>query len=227
MARALATLLLTTATCAHAGRPLTTEDAGVIEHGKCEAEGFTARMTEAGEPALKLDSLQLSCGTGAETQLALGAQRGRSDGETERALRASGKTYLRPLTEEHAGIAIAYAISGIAPPGEGFHHETTELNGALSVPLGAVTAHVNTGWIRFRPTQRNVATWALALEAPAAIGPVDLMAESYGHDRAAPWLAVAARWGVVKERFFLDASYAMQTNGSHSKLVTVGFKWAI
>ena len=93
--------------------------------------------------------------------------------------------------------------------------------------MGAVTAHANVGWIRFQTTRRSVATWALALEAPAAIGQIDLMAEIYGDDRVAPWLAAAARWSVVKERFFVDASYGMQTNGGHSRLVTIGFKWAI
>jgi len=226
-ARALAVLLLLGVGCAHAGRPLTTDDAAVIAHHKCEAEGFSARVAEAGAPTLNLDSLQLSCGAGADTQLALGVQGDRSDGATERGLRASGKTALHLPTEAHAGIAIAYAISGIAPAGEGFHLETTELNAALSVPLGAITAHVNAGWIRFQPTRRNIATWALALEAPAAVGPVDLMAETYGDDRVAPWLAVAARWSVVRERFFLDASYGVQANGGHAKLITVGFKWAI
>jgi len=100
------------ASCAHAGRPLTTEDAGVIEHGKCEVEGLAARMTESDDPRLDLDSLQFSCGAGADRQLALAAQRDRSDGASERALRAGGKTALRPLTRETAGIAIAYAISG-------------------------------------------------------------------------------------------------------------------
>src|ERR1700740_1820161 len=88
-AQVLATLLLLAAHCAHAGRPLTTEDAAVIEHGKCETEGFAARMTEPGAPTLNLDSLQLSCGIPGNTQLALAAQRGRGDGETERALRAA------------------------------------------------------------------------------------------------------------------------------------------
>jgi hypothetical protein len=37
---------------------------------------------------------------------------------------------------------------------------------------------------------------------------------------------LAARLAVVPERFFLDASYGMQTSGERAKLFTVGLKFA-
>jgi hypothetical protein len=59
---------------AWAGRPLVTEDAGVLNRGECEIENFAGR---ADNPTLNALWAQVGCGTGVNTQLAIGAGRER------------------------------------------------------------------------------------------------------------------------------------------------------
>ncbi len=57
---------------AQAGRPLATEDAGVLDAGSCEFEAFAATERATASPVLRSHAFQVGCGVGARTQLALG-----------------------------------------------------------------------------------------------------------------------------------------------------------
>lgn len=63
-------LAMAVAAPSHAGRPLQTEEAGVFERADCELEGASARLKLSGLSARE-HSLQIGCGVGAATQLAL------------------------------------------------------------------------------------------------------------------------------------------------------------
>lgn len=66
----------------------------------------------------------------------------------------------------------------------------------------------------------------LVLACPGALGPVDLMTELVGDARAAPWLDVAARWTVVPDRLYIDASWGRQTDSTRSRQFTLGTRIA-
>lgn len=220
---------LALAPSAHAGRPLVTEDANVLDRGACELESFAARARERDAPSTRSISVQAGCGIGLDTQLALQAVRTRG-GEAGDTLALVGKTALRAPTDDSAGFTIAYALGADRPrddPGwRRFRAETGTVLGVLTAPLGVATLHANLGWTRQRSSGTNSTLWAVAVEREQALGPVDLMAETYGDDRSAPWLALAARWAVIPERLMLDASYGVQTASGHPRLVTVGVKFA-
>ena len=88
----LAAALLALAGASHAARPLVTEDADVLDKGKCEAEGFYAHLKPSGFDASKGWTLQGSCGIGGNTQAILAYSRARSGGETAQGLLLGGKT---------------------------------------------------------------------------------------------------------------------------------------
>ncbi|HYJ98956.1 MAG TPA: hypothetical protein VEX14_12920, partial [Burkholderiaceae bacterium] len=83
-----------TTTPVFAGRPLQTEDAGVLARGECEVEGSTARLSAAGAVE-RSHGLQLGCGIGISTQLALAGMLLQGDAADDaRGAELNGKTAL-------------------------------------------------------------------------------------------------------------------------------------
>jgi hypothetical protein len=214
---------------AHAGRPLQTEDAGVLDRAACEIEGFTARASAFGT-ALRENSLQLGCGVGASTQLAAAVARAKEDGASARGFELNGKTRLwqgaAAKDDTPAALTLAYALGWSRQSGDKTRHAATELNLAYSHPLDAEwTAHANLGHARDEIAKAGVTTWGLALEH-AGFGAWAPMAELFGDDRDAPWWNLGLRVTALPEKFFIDASYGRQITSGKPTLWSVGFKLA-
>lgn len=205
---------------AWAGRPLITEDAGVLEAGQCEIESYVARVHH---PALTFQWAQLGCGTGLQTQLAAGAGREMSSSGHVTVAAASGKTALRQLTAEQAGIAIAYATLG-GNHSDHLRHEASEVKAVLAIPRDQWLLYVNAGWARNYAAHADKTIWALALERQQAFAAVDLMGEIVGDDRGTPIAQLAARWTLIPARLMVDASWGAQINDIHTRQATIGLK---
>ena len=76
---------------AWAGRPFSTEDAGVIEKGHCEVEAFGVRLRPPGGPTENGLSAQLGCGVIGRTQLALALEESKAAGEKNARIAAVGQ----------------------------------------------------------------------------------------------------------------------------------------
>ena len=228
----VAIYLAVAATTALAGRPLTTEDAGVIDKGGLELESYYYRQTDPQTHALSGFHLQPSVGIGFNTQLGIGvdfARQYRDDFEARKSAGAYsivGKTSIKKLTDEAVGIALAYSVDRTRDVGERFRYDNASVNGALTVPVSSLLLHANIGWQRARLAAVTATTWALALEQPEAIGPVDLALETFGNDHEPAWVQVAARWALRKDKAFVDASYGVHTGSTRARQLTVGFKLA-
>jgi hypothetical protein len=213
---------------AHAGRPLQTEDAGVLEPRECEVEGATARLSVAGVSARE-HSLQFGCGAGVSTQLAAALSRASAEGTSARGLQLSGKTALwqaRPAAagEEAAALALAYGLLSAKVSGERWRHAASELNLVYSAPVSAVvTMHVNLGHARDAIDKLASTTWGLALEH-GRFGAWAPMVELVGDDREAPWWNLGLRYTAVADKAFFDVSFGRQMVGGRPRLVTFGFK---
>lgn len=109
---AILAIALASATAAHAGRPLATEDAGVLERSECEVEtyGANTRMGSADTTSL---SSQLSCGIGRSTQLGAAIGRSRDDFGHANSFTLNGKTNLFKGEGSSASYTIAYGISAV------------------------------------------------------------------------------------------------------------------
>jgi len=222
----LTTLLLAGGTTAWAGRPLATEDAGVIERGACEVESFFAHATERASPSISGASVQLGCGIAGNTQVALAVATARGGGETERGIALNGKTALGEPANGNAW-AVAWGLAAVRPDGGSMKHETSFINGVYTRAIDdALKLHANLGWSRSQSARQSTTGWALALERsmPASI---DVMGEVFGNDRdSAPWVQVGLRWTVVPEKFFLDTSLGRQMNSHRPQQFTLGLKAA-
>lgn len=208
-----------------AGRPLVTEDAGVLEAGACELESFGSRLTESSMPRVTGGSLQFGCGVGLRSQVALAASRERSEGQTGRAWALVGKTALNDAQDGDAAYTLAWGAMWAKAPGDSTRHEDSFLNGVVSLPWhDTLTLHANLGWSRSASARQDTTGWALALEH-ATTPSLSLMTELFGSDRErSPWVQVAARWTLVPQRLFLDGSWGVQTTGTRPKMVTLGLK---
>lgn len=209
-----------------AGRPLVTEDAGVLDAQACEVQAYALRQTERDASPAQGAHVDLACGVGSGTQLGLGYQRIRQDGESNRTLEFNGKTAIRAMSEQETGLAVAYGYGQASNPGSPLAHDQLVLRLAASRPVGDFLVHGNLGLLRTRSSPRNNLVWALAAEREGALGPVDLAVEVFGDNRNPAWAQLAARWVLIKERLNLDASIGQQASGSRPRLVTVGLKAA-
>lgn len=211
---------------AWAGRPLATEDAGLLGQGECEIESYAGHARDNTGPSVSTRWAQLGCGIGHDTQLAFGAGTEKSAGENTTVAALAGKTVLRELTEDQTGFALAYALLGSKEPGNGFRHDATELKGVITLPRGDWLFHANLGSNYSHTSAPYSTVWGLAVERPGAIGPVDLMAEVFGDNHSAAWVQLGARWIVIPSRLYLDSSWGMQADSARTKQVTLGLKLA-
>lgn len=209
---------------AHAGRPLTTDDAGVLDRGTFELETYMFRQTERDTPRTDGWHLQPSIGIGLNTQIGLGYSSDSSDDERAWNRQIYGKTFIKELTDDTFGVAVSYGIGDSKLPSDSFRYNTAYVNSIVTVPVASWLIHGNLGWSRSRLDAYNATTWALAAERPGAFGPVDVAIEVWGDDHAAAWGQIDARWNIIPDRISLDASFAQQADSKRARTVTVGLK---
>lgn len=221
----LGCLLAALAAPAQAGRPFTTEDAGVLEIRDCEWEGVWARVKTPGADTARGLSTQVACGLGWRSQLGLAYSQTKAAGETAKSLGLNGKTRLSRDSKAPLQWTLAWGAATLKTPNQSHKHDTAYLNLVASHVYGnGWTAHANLGAMRSRVAEQDSTTWALAVEKAVGAG-VDLGAELYGDDRGEPWFGLGLRWG-VSDAVSVNASWARQGGGDGAKLLSAGFKLA-
>ena len=204
---------------AHAARPLSTDDTGVLDQGSCELEAVLSR-DKADGTQVDGKSLQLGCGVGARTQVALAVDRTKEDGLRVRGTALAGKVSLLP--GDDASWSASGAVLWAAVPGQGNKHAATSVNLLHTRALGKqFTLHANLGHVQDALAQRAATIWGLALEH-AGWGPVALMGELIGDDLAAPAWNIGLRWSAVPDKLMLDIAYGQQMVGGRPKALSLG-----
>lgn len=209
---------------AHAGRPLQTEDAGILEARSCEVEGATQRLRPSAAPRSSENSLQLACGVGASSQLAVAASGTSSTGISDKGLRLGGKTELWSAGKDGAALTLAWGASALKASGASWQRDGVEVRAVASIPAAGLNWHVNLGHERDLQARSSTTAWGLAAEHPGA-GTVAPMAELFGNDREAPWWNLGLRWTLREDRVFVDVSYGRQISRGQAQLLTAGFKF--
>ncbi len=212
------------AACAWAGRPFATEDAGVIEKQRCELETYAAYTPGfAGGASPRGQWVQVGCGVGGRSQIALGMGRSQSADEALRGMAVVGKSQIHGAEDEPQW-ALAYTVSGSHSWRKiGKDGHAVVLVHTRPLDVGGLTMHANVGWTLDRPTRRNSMLWAAALERPELLPDVDVGVEAYGNDREAPMLGVGARWKVLDIMSF-DASAAQRLSSTRETLYSLGLR---
>jgi len=203
-----------------AGRPLSTEDVGVVDAGRCQLESWIDRSRDATTgwlvPACNV-------GLGIEWQAGFARTRG-SDASgrfSEAYAQAKGTlvepadgraglgwvvgTVRRPLAVTHGGWSNPYAVA------------------IASSAFDETLVHANVGWARDRDASRNATTWGLAIELPPR-GPITWVAEAFGENSTRPFLRAGARWTAVADLLDLDLTYVARPGGDRSeRYLSLGF----
>ena len=224
--KTIAAALLTCATplFCHAGRPLQTEDAGLLEAKTCEVEGATSRVRVAGAGSVRDNALQLACGVGANSQLALAVSTTSDGTDRERGVRLGGKTELWSAGGDNgAALTLAWGFSGARAAAGGWKSSAVDARAVVSIPAGPLTWHLNVGHERDTQARSSTTAWGLAMEHEG-YGPLAPMAELFGSDREAPWWNLGLRYTITKGKAFIDMSYGRQMSGGTPSLLTAGFK---
>lgn len=220
----LALAAATLCTSALAGRPLQTEDAGVMARGECELEGVAGR--DDGSPVTRELSLGGGCGIGHDTQVGLELARTRAGAPAESGLRLGGKTMLWQAPgsgDDRTAFALAYGWSAARASGASWAGAGVDIAAVLSIPAEPLTWHLNLGLERDISASQTTTAWGVAAEL-APWGAITPMAEIVGNDRGEAMWNLGLAWEVVPERLTLDVSWGRQFEGGTAKVLTTGFK---
>ncbi len=214
----LVLLLATVAGWAHAARPMQTEDAPAMAPQACELESADTRLSGSGESSRRT-YLQLGCGIGWHTELALQAA-------THRELVLGGKTRVAavPWQGGEAEFSLAWNLARHRAD-DAWHRSSAGLLLAVTAPLTRDwTVHGNLGHLRDEVLQRRSMTWALGVEhnGLGGEGRWQPMLEMFGDDHGRRWANAALRVGLVRDQLYVDGSLGRQLGGQRSRLVTLG-----
>ena len=220
MTRLAAAILALAAFPALGARPLTTDDASILDDKQCQLEAgldFGHSVT--------LGSFVPACNFGAGIEWEIGVTHARAMGDTQ-------------LVEGHAQAKIASRL-GEGPWSLGAVAGVTRREVESSVrrwdnpfalalvtgEFGALVAHGNLGWSRDRDTGRDVTPWGLAIEGN--VHPrLTLLAEAFGVNREKPFLRAGLRHAAIAERLDLDLSVLSRAGGGRSdRLIAIGFNY--
>lgn len=184
--------LLIAADHAFAARPMSVDDASILDAKSCQLESW--RTHGGGQSEFWA---MPACNFGGNWEMALGAARiGASN-----ATLLQGKTVFRPLATDGWGIGLVLARQAGADAG-------WSANLPLSVSLGGdqLVLHANAGLQRNMAEKNNAATWGVG--ADIALGARSgLTVETLGQQRGRPLGQIGMRHSVLPDRLQIDATY--------------------
>lgn len=199
-----------------AGRPLQTEDAGILARGDCELEAVLAQGG-SGPERVRGQGLGLGCGLAPGLQAGVAVAAAKAEGTRGRAAGLGAKWLLAGAAEDGPRLALTAAAEWLREPGLGWQSASAGLGLVASVPAGLGTVHLALGHGRDRLGRLDTTSWGLAW-AP--------MAELVGDDRVGAAFNLGLRLTAVADRLWLDASWGRAFSGSRERVLTLGAKWA-
>lgn len=220
----LALVLALPGLSARAARPMTTDDARIVDAKACQVESWL-RVNKLGPHAFwavpacsPVENLELTLGSALVRQ----GQQLRSADSLEQ-----GKLVLRPLKPNDWGWAVSLGRSIEREPETGHRRAPSNY---LNVPISwsrqddAVLLHLNLGLRHDRAENRRHTTWGLSSELQIRPG-LQLIAESHGESGNRPFVHGGLRYWLVPERVQLDATYGSQARwASQQRWITVGVR---
>ena len=206
---------------AHAGRPLTTEDASTLEPKACQLETWVDRSRVASEwwtvPA---------CNFGAGIEWQLGGARAFAAGTSAfTQAYAQAKTAFVSVNDSPWGIGLVLGMQRFR-----FRESDPDWSDPyaivpVSFQLGSDGAllHLNAGWMRDRAQPRNVTLWGVALESPLGRSPLTILGEAFGENARNPFFRVGGRWSAIPNRLDFDLTAVARSGGTRAeRFVSLG-----
>ena len=204
-----------------AARPLTTEDAAVLDDKACQVESWIDRSRDA-----TIGWLVPACNFGLGIEWQAGFSREWEGGARMPESYFQAKGLFKDMDKESP-----WAVGWVA----GFtrHLDNATYRGwdnpyvliPVSITLGDFTAHVQPGWARDRETSRDLAVWGVAMEH-ATTERLTLLGEVFGQNSEKPFLRAGFRWSAIKDHLEFDLTYVTRPGGTREeRLVSLGLAW--
>lgn len=206
---------------AYAGRPMVTDDAGLVAARSCQIEAWVQLHRDS------TDYWALpACNLGGNLEITLGGALTRAAGHTQtRAQVLQAKTLFKPLPVNGWGIGLAAGTLRDAQAERDAHDWYAYVPASLSLRDDAVLLHGNLGWLRSGQDRRHRLTWGVGAEARATERSAWFI-ETYGEDRGRPFYHLGLRHELVPGRLQIDASYGNRHGGgSAERWFSVGLVW--
>ena len=220
---ACAACLIAVACSAWGGRPLSVEDAAIVEDHGCQVEAWIDRSTEA-----STGWIVPACNFFWNTEWQAGFARSR-EGETRFSdAYLQGKTLWREATSETGwGFATVFGLTR-KPLNEvhrGFDNPYALAVWTLSIGEAPLLVHGNLGWSRDRESSRDATTWGVAAESPVS-NQFALLGEVFGENTQKTYWRVGTRWTAIPNHLDFDLSY-LSRSGSRpfERFVSIGLAW--
>lgn len=216
MPRAIACALLGVAACgANAGRPLTTEDASILEAKACQLEAWVDRSRDA-SAAWAVPA----CNFGAGIEWQLGAARTFGEG-THRfsAAYAQAKAAFVPVDDHPWGVGLVLGVQRfpLREAKRGWSDPFAIVPVSFRPGESGALLHLNAGWMRDRAERRNVTLWGVAAEAPVGGTPFTALAEAFGENARNPFFRIGGRWTAIEGRLVFDLSAVTRQGGTRAE----------
>lgn len=191
---------------AHAGRPMITDDARIVDARACQLESWIQDNRDSTEywalPA---------CNFTGNLELTLGGALTREAGQTATTdMVVQGKTLFKPL--ETNGWGIGLAVGTVRHPQAAARDWYAYVPTSFSFRDDAVVMHANVGWLRESANRRDYLTWGLGAEARLAER-TWLIAETFGQGQDKPSYQLGLLYWLAPDRVQIDATYGNRHGG--------------
>jgi len=207
---------------AHAARPMTTDDANIVDEKSCQMETWV-KTTQTSLERWAMPG----CNFGGDTEWTVGANSQAEDvvGQTKYWVGQVKKRWV-PVGESSVGISTTVGVMSIHPalasrPSDKDYY----LNVPVTVPFGADRfVHVNAGWVQHQSLGVSRATWGVGGELPLS-AKVIAIAETFGEQDAGRRYQLGLRVWVVPQRVQIDSTYGNQVGmPEHMRWFTLGLR---
>ena len=205
--QAIVLCLMTFVGQAHAARPMSTDDANIVDLNSCQLESWI-KTTHTSYERWAIPG----CNFGADIEWSVGgnAQQDQSLPSTQFWL-AQAKKRWRLVEDNAFGISTTLGVieMQVAAPGQ-----TVDKDYFVNVPVTIALGddrfvHFNGGWVNHQSLKTNRATWGLGGEWPFQANVIGI-AETYGEKNAGSRYQVGLRFWVLPKRMQIDTTYGNQ-----------------
>ena len=216
LSKVLAFALATAMPAVHAGRPMSVDDAGIVDARSCQLESWIQNNRGSTE-----NWVVPGCNFTGNLEVAFGAARitGAQGWSTIALLQ--GKTLFKTLDANGWGAGLVF--------GNQFNLDSSvigDLYASFPVSLSfhddRFVVHTNLGWLHEKAAGRNAMTWGLGAETRLTERTA-LTSETFGQYRGKPFFQLGVKHWVLIDRVQIDATFGDRFGrGSAERFISVG-----
>lgn len=207
---------------AQAARPMSTDDANIVDEKSCQLEAW-AKTTRT---ALERWAMP-GCNFGGDMEWTVGGNAQTDDGvgKTQFWVGQVKKRWV-PVADGQLGISTTVGIMSTRPAtADRPNDKDYFFNVPVTVPLGQDRfVHLNAGWVQHQSLGVSRPTWGVGGELPLTASLIGI-AETYGEAAMGTRYQVGLRIWVVPQRVQIDTTYGNRVGQpEHERWFTVGLR---